>query len=346
MASAPHLVRSAGLTGYVEVARAAGLDPLAMLRKAGLPRGCLDDPEMMISVEAATRLLDRSAAAAGMEEFGLRMASRRRLSDLGPVGLVMRQEATALGALRVFLSYLRLVNDSLQASIEQEGRVAVIREQLMLPGSIPMRQSLELAVGALFQVLRELLGPGWRAQSVCFSHRPPRDAGFHRSYFGRSVEFNADFNGIVCASRDLEAELRPAEPGLASFARRMLDAELSRRAPGIGETVRHLIAASLGSGRCTVDKVALHLGMSRQTLHRRLAAEGQTFSSLLDSVRTDAASRLQHESDQPLGEVAAMLGFSSASAFAHWYRAGTGTSFVRSRRSQRALTRAVGNLPV
>jgi len=102
--------------------------------------------------------------------------------------------------------------------------------------------------------------------------------------------------------------------------------------------VRHLVAAMLGSGRCTVDKLSEHLGVSRATLHRQLAAEGQTFSSILQSVRRDVAQRLSSDSDRPLDDMAAMLGFSSASAFAHWYRATFGAPFARSRREARSRT--------
>jgi hypothetical protein len=65
----PTLIRSAGLAGYAEVARSAGLDPHAMVRKAGLPRRCLDEPDALISMEAACKLLDQSAAASGLEDF-------------------------------------------------------------------------------------------------------------------------------------------------------------------------------------------------------------------------------------------------------------------------------------
>ncbi|WP_442287852.1 AraC family transcriptional regulator [Variovorax sp. M-6] len=332
MATSSHLIRSAGLAGYAEVARFAGLDPHAMLRNAGLPRRCLDQPDALISMEAACKLLDQSAAATGMEDFGLRMAATRRISNLGPVLLVMRQERTALGALRTLLNYNRLLNDALQAHIEQDQDLVLIREELVVNSSVPTRQSMELTVGVMVQVLKELLGTAWQPRSICFTHRKPRDASFYRAYLGRNVDFNADFNGIVCSAVDLQRELPAAEPALAGFARRALDAELSARRAGGSTAVQHLIAAMLGNGRCTVDKVAQHLGVSRATLHRQLAAEGETFSSLLESVRRDVALRLQSESDRPLDDVAAMLGFSSASAFAHWYRAAFATSFARSRR--------------
>jgi len=97
------------------------------------------------------------------------------------------------------------------------------------------------------------------------------------------------------------------------------------------ETVRHLIAALLGNGRCTADKVAQHLGVSRQTLHRQLSREGEQFKSVLDSVRRDMALKLCNDSDHHLEDAASMLGFSSASAFAHWFRANFDSSFIRSR---------------
>lgn len=332
MPSASHLVRSAGLAGYAETARAGGLDPHTMLRKVGLPRRSLDEPNALISMEAACKLLELSATASGMEDFGLRMAATRRISNLGPVLLVMRQENTALGALRTLLNYHRLLNDALLARIEQAQDLILIREELVVDSSVPTRQSMELTVGVMVQILRELLGASWQPRTVCFTHRKPQNASFHRSYLGRQIDFNADFNGIVCSAADLQRELPATERVLSSFARRALDAELNARRGSGRDAVRHLVAAMLGNGRCTIDKLALHLGVSRATVHRQLATEGETFSSVLQSVRCDIAQRLLNESDHSLDAVSAMLGFSSASAFAHWYRAAFGASFARSRR--------------
>src|SRR5574339_1062111 len=70
----PKLIRSACLTNYVEVARAVGLDPYQQIKDAGLSRACLADPDTMIRASAVGRLLEASAKAAGVEDFGLRMA--------------------------------------------------------------------------------------------------------------------------------------------------------------------------------------------------------------------------------------------------------------------------------
>jgi AraC-like DNA-binding protein len=72
----------------------------------------------------------------------------------------------------------------------------------------------------------------------------------------------------------------------------------SRRLPfvfsGVGaarDNARECIYMTLPSGLCSADRVARHLGVDRRTLHRHLAREGETFSSLLDVVRAELAVR-------------------------------------------------------
>ena len=88
------LIRSASLTHYAEVARSAGLDPYRMLSEFGLPPGCLKEPELMVPIDAVRRLLEASAERSGVEAFGLLMAEARRLSNLGPLGLLIREQPT------------------------------------------------------------------------------------------------------------------------------------------------------------------------------------------------------------------------------------------------------------
>ena len=88
------VIRSASLTNYAEVARSAGLDPLRMVREFGLPARCLDEPDLVIPIDAVRELLEASATRSGVEGFGLLMAEARRLSNLGPLGLLIREQPT------------------------------------------------------------------------------------------------------------------------------------------------------------------------------------------------------------------------------------------------------------
>lgn len=318
-ASVP-VIRSASLSGYVELAHSLGLNPQAMMRRAGLPARCLDDPETPISVRAVRQLLESSAQAAGIDDFGLRLARGRRLSNLGPISLVLREEPTARQALQTLTRYLRLLNASLLTHIEDHADVVVIREDFLNHGAASIRQSIELAVGVMFGILVELLGPAWRPRQICFCHRPPADPGAHRDYFGMTPEFNSSFNGIVCSAKDLGASLPALDSGLSGYARRVLDQALSNARTDTAQLAGKLIAALLPGGRCTADQVAQHMGIDRRTLHRHLLLEGESFSSLLRAIRREFAMRQILDSDRSLAELAELLGFSGASALAYWFR--------------------------
>ena len=333
-------VRSASLIGYAELAQQVGLDPQAMLREAGLNARQLADPDTPISTSGASRLLEASAGASGVEDFGLRLARTRKLSNLGPISVVMREAKTAREAIENLCRYMQFLNTSLLARIEEHEGVSVVRLELLTDGRGSVRQSTEGAVGVLFRAIAELLGPDWKPINVCLEHRPPHGPTIHKAMFGGSVEFNAQFNGIVCATRDLSAPLSAPDSHMASYARRFLDQAVSSDSGGAANNARRVIIALLPSGRCTADQVAKTLGVERRTLHRHLFAEGTSFSALLRTIRCEFASRHIVDSDRPLTEVAELLGFSTPSAFAFWFRRTFGvTASVWKQRQGRTQTR-------
>lgn len=319
------LVRSAALTDYAEVARSVGLDPLQMLRRVGIGLAALQEPDLMVPADAVRQLLEDSAAQSHTENFGLRMAERRRLSNLGPVGLLARDEPTLRLALQAMIRYGSLHNQALHVDIEEAGGIATIREEL-LTGSGAVRQSIELTLGALMRILRVLLGQDWAPRRVCLMHPQPTDASLHHRLLGRRLDFGQAFNGIVCTSADLDTPLAASDPVMARYARQTLEAALPRGSDRLAHELRQLMLVLLPTGRCSVEQVAQHLGMTRRTLHRQLAERGQSFSALLQALRLELTARYLEQPGRPLAEVAQQLGFSAQSAFSRWHRQHRGLS--------------------
>lgn len=320
------LIRSASLGGYVELVQSLGRNPYTFMRTVGLPATCLDDPEGLIPRDAARELLEITARATRTEDLALRLAAQRKLSALGPISLVLREEPTPRQALDTLCRYLKLVNPSLILHVEDAAHLVIIREELLPSPGLAMRQSVELAVGAMFGMLSELAGPGWKPRDVCFTHRPPADLSAHRAFFGRGVKFNQDFNGLVCLAADLDRPRASGDQVAAGFARKYLEAALGERHESARQTCQQTILALLPTGGCNATQVARFLGIDRRTLHRQLAAEGLSFSELLDQVRCDLVRRHLSGSDLPLGGVAELLGFSGLSSFSHWFRSHFGCS--------------------
>lgn len=314
------LIRSASLTNFADVARRGGLDPLPLLREFGLSSQALSDPELKVPLEAVRGLLEAAAERSGLAGFGLLMAETRQLSNLGPVGLFVREQPTVRLAIEALANHSRALNEALFFTIEDSGNVVVLREELIVGHDGRVRQSTELAIGVAFRALRAFLGPDWRPLRVCFAHDAPADRSVHERIFGRSVEFGRDFNGIVCTRHDLDAPNRNADPAMARYVRELVDATLTGAGSDIAADVRQHVTILLGTGRCTIDVVAQHLGIDRRTVHRRLAKEGETFSAIVDAVRRELASRYLGDRRRSLAEVSSLLGFAAPSGFSRWYR--------------------------
>ena len=314
------LVRSASLTLYDVVARRAGLDPARMLREFGLPVRCLEDPDIKVPVEAVRQLLEASAQRSCVEAFGLLMAEARRLSHLGPLGLLIREQPTLRLAIEALVRYGRQLNEALFLTVEETGQVVVLREEVIAGGMGSVRQSTELAIGVAFRTLTTFLGPDWRPRRVCFAHDAPSDRSVHTRVFGPNVEFGHDFNGIVCARRDLEAPNPNADPELARLARRLLEVQPAGAKQAMAAQVRELVVMLLGTGTCTVERIAQHLGVDRRTVHRHLQTEGESFSAIVERVRRELADRYVRDGHRALADISSLLGFAAPSGFSRWYR--------------------------
>jgi AraC-like DNA-binding protein len=316
----PALTRSASLTNFADVATRVGLDAYRLLSEFGLPQRCVSDPDLKVPIDTVRALLEAAAERSGAEAFGLLMAETRQLSNLGPAGLLIREQPTVRLAIEALLRYSRKLNSALLLTLEESADVVVLREEIVVGHGGSVRQSTELAIGVAFRTLQTLLGPRWKPRRVCFAHDAPADRSVHERVFGRNVEFGHDFNGIVCARADLAVPNPNADPGMARYAAQMLDATLARDSAIMSAQVRDLIVALLGTGHCTIDVVAQHMGVDRRTVHRRLQAEAQTFSTLVDDVRRELATRYMAQGDRRLSEVSSLLGFSAPSSFSRWYR--------------------------
>ncbi|MDX2702992.1 AraC family transcriptional regulator [Streptomyces sp. PA03-6a] len=312
------LVRTAALSGYAELSRSLGIDPRTLMRRVGLDVATLALPERWISGAAVAQVLELSAEASGHEHFGLLLAEFRRFRDLGPIGLVVRQEPDVRGVLGVLIRHQRVYNEVLDARLSEADGLATLKVGVRLGVPMEARQATELAVAAYHRTLREVLHPHWQPLSVWFAHPAPADTVTCRRLFGPVVEFDRAFDGILLRADDLDARNATADrpPGYAGGQPQVL---AGPRDATVVDRVRELIEVLLPSGRCSIEQVARSLGVDRRTLHRHLARSGETFSSLLNATRMDLARQFVAGPCRSLTEVSRLLGFSSLSAFSRWF---------------------------
>jgi AraC-like DNA-binding protein len=335
------LIRAASLNGYVELARSLGLNSTRLLNAVDLDPAVLADPDQRIPIRALVQLLELSASASGIEDFGLRLSELREFTNLGPMSLVARDEPVVRGALGMFIAYLHLHNEALRIAMKEEVGQATLSLHLDLGEPLVMRQSIELGVGVLYRILSQLLGSRWHAELIAFAHGRPRGSTAHRRIFGGRIEFDHDFSGIVCLSRDLDRANPMANPSFRRYAQQYLHLIDHPRSATTVEQVRRMMFGLLPAGRCSLKTIAYSLGADRQTIHRHLVAAGTTYSTLLDEVRSELATRYVREGDRRIAEISEVLGFSEASVFSRWFRRRFGVAPSAWRRHQQILVSTV-----
>lgn len=99
------------------------------------------------------------------------------------------------------------------------------------------------------------------------------------------------------------------------------------RPAGFRSTVERAIEVRLAAGQpVRIDAVAASLGVSRQTLYRRLRVEATTFEDLLDGLRHRLALRYLRDEQLPVKVASYRLGFSEPAAFSRAFKRWTGAS--------------------
>lgn len=319
------LIRSASLTHFSRQARAHGLDAPALLREVGLPVQALDDADMKVSASAVIALLELASERSGVTDWGLRMAEERKLSNLGPLGLLLRDAPTLAEALEYIARHIHVHNEALAVDLQKEDHTVILRLEPTAEAKGSVRQFTEMVLGVAHRFLGLFLGAGWSPKLVCFAHAPGAPRARYRAYFGCDVEFGHDFNGIVCRSADLAAPNPGADPVMARYTHQALTKSMQDRA-STADRVRELVLLLLPRGHCSADIVAQHMGVDRRTVTRHLASEGLNFSALLNAVRAELAVRYLADGSRPMAEISALLGFASPSAFSRWFRSERGMS--------------------
>ncbi|WP_067675663.1 AraC family transcriptional regulator [Nocardia miyunensis] len=326
------LARYAALNDYVALGQSLGLDPARLLREAGLDPASLSMQDRWVPASAVTELLEHSAAESGREDFGLLLAERRRLSNLGPLGLVIREEPDVRSALELMVRHQHAYNEALYIRLTERNGIASVRLRLDTGERRSTRQATELAIGATHGILRGFLGANWQPAETTFTHPAPRDRTTHRRLFGPQVKFDHEFTGMTLYTTDLDTPNPMSDPLLRPYAQQLLDSVSTTAETAVRDRVQELVELLLPTGRCSADQVARSLGVDRRTVHRRLADEGCTYSEILDTTRIDLARRAVGNPGRSFTEIAGMLGFSSPAGFTRWFRGQYGCSPTQWRR--------------
>jgi AraC-like DNA-binding protein len=165
-------------------------------------------------------------------------------------------------------------------------------------------------------------------KAIRFTHAEPSYRAEYDRIFGVPLFFNSHMNALLMDEALLNMKLPRTNPYLSDImsarAEDLLKSlESSKTTRG---RVENLLIPILHTGEASMDMIAVKLGLSRQTLFRKLKTEGVTFEKVLDELRHKLALQYLNEKKVSVNETAYLVGFSEPAAFSRAFKRWTGSS--------------------
>ncbi|CUR46934.1 AraC family transcriptional regulator [Alloalcanivorax xenomutans] len=302
-----------------------GVDPEPVMQRAGIPVRLLKSPLSRVSQDQYARLMYLLRRDLRDEFFGL-------CSHPVPLGAFAHMcqdliQCETLGdALRRGFTFYHLLLKDFVPRLVVQGETAhvCVRDQ----GDEPACLSYAKRMFMFFT---------WGVSSWLAARRIPlqqvsyQDMGDGKSnrihlIFDAPLKANDNCFGFTFESRWLELPVVQNRLSLTSFLRQAPANLLVRYRDetSCSERIRRLLRRHLSSGLPTLEEVGSVLGMTPQTVRRRLRDEGQCYQGLKDNLRCDAAIEYLSRPDLNLVDVASKLGFSELSTFHRAFKKWTG----------------------
>lgn len=263
--------------------------------------------------------------ASGDPRLPLRIAAETPPGALGLVEHVCRAAPTLGEALRRWVRFLNLLDDTVEMDLEVEEDRAVVSLEGKREEAVPAADELRLAMIARFA--RELPPEPVRPIAVDFEHAGPDDAAPLAAWFDAPVAFGAGATRLVLPREALAARLPPADPAPLAVLTRAAD-ELAAAAeadPPVTRQVKRALPEALATDDAQVEAIAKQLGLAVRSLQRRLKDEGTSFQVVREDVRRALALRYV-DAGLPAVQIAFLLSFDEPAAFLRAFKRWTGVT--------------------
>jgi AraC-like DNA-binding protein len=315
--------------GLLELAVAKGADRRALAERAGLELDDLADQDARIPFSSYVALMRAGQALAGDPALGLHYGEAVDISEVSIVGLLGQASTNMIEAFNQLNRYVRLI---VEVEVDthrfqmtaKDGGIWIV-DTRRNPNAFP-----ELTESAFAQLVcgPRRFGPGPVLKAVHVTHADPGYREEYERIFRAPVTFGADWNAVqiepTWGPQPVARLSRYVFGVLSERADALLrDLESSKATRG---RVESLLMPILHTGEAGMDLIAGKMALSRQTLFRKLKAEGVTFEKVLDELRHRLALDYLSARKVSVNETAYLVGFSDPAAFSRAFKRWTGCS--------------------
>lgn len=330
----PHTFPASHALQLVTLVRRWNISAEELLEGLGLTEADLEVPHARISVETMCAVSERARMLTAEPGIGFYVGMQKRLAMYGYLGFAAMSAATLREGIELAVRYTPIVSTSLSFELRVHGDTAT----LTIDEHADLGPAHDIGIFSLLVGMRQLTSMmvGQDLGEAVTDIPLAKPAYFDRfAHLLPGVRFDQPKLRVHFAASALDLPLVAPDRAALALAREACERQLNelgfdRQLPA---RVRRLAIGA--DGLRGIDAVARALGLSTRTLKRKLAAEGESFSALVERERQDRALELLHASEQTLEEIAQHLGYSSVPNFSRAFRRWRGESPAQYRRAAR-----------
>jgi AraC-like DNA-binding protein len=296
--------------------------------QAGIELSSTATVENRVSMDNMATLWQLAVTATKNEQLGLVAASLFQPAYLKGIGLAWMASANLEEGLRRFVNNSQLINTAMKIELIEKGDLLIIQYQPNIPPQEHSKQknkahpcAIQLGIGFFLKMFRMAASKNIPATAVYFTFPVDDAKEVFEDYFQCPV-YGACESNAISFSKALLNELLPTHDSeLVELNESAINKYLSAMNSGeVSTKVIKVISELLPVGCPSEEVMADKLFMSKRTLQRKLSKEGQSYSSLLNSVRLTIAKQHLTMTKMPIIEIAYQLGYSSPSTFSRSFK--------------------------
>jgi len=329
----PEPTVSAGYAkALIDVAVARGADHAELLKQSKIAAEDLDDLDRRIPMASYVALMRAGKDLCNEPALGLKFSEVTDIDQVSIVGLICRTADTMGEALGQLNRYGRLVAEIDLAGSGPRFNLAQRGDELWLEDTRANPNSfIELTESTFARFICEFARyyPGVPfVKEIHVTHHEPSYRHEYDRILKVPVVFASDRNAMLIEPSWLSTKINNANPYAFGILSERADAllETLRSSESTKGIVESILIPRLHTGEFRMEDVAKEMGLGRQTLYRKLKAEGVRFEDLLDNLRQTMALHYLDGQKVSVNETAYLVGFSDPSAFSRAFKRWTGKS--------------------
>jgi len=320
---------ASGVRALMDLAVCRGASRAALIERSGIDPAELENRDNRIPFVRYVALMKAGQDLCNDPAFALHFGE---CVDSSEIGFTHQIGASSMAeAFTVVNRYARLAVEVEEGSgdrylLSRIGGKLWLIDTRTNPNDFP--ELTESSFARMVCTMRQAIGDKSMLKAVHVTHPAPGYRAEYDRIFRVPVVFESDKNALLVD----EAMLSWKPPVPPAYASQVLTAhaeELLEKLESSKSTrgrVERLLTPSLKGGDVSMKTIAGNLGVSRQTLFRKLKSEGVTFEKVLDELRYKLALHYLGTKKMSVNQTAHLVGFSEPAAFSRAFKRWTGSS--------------------